>query len=153
MTHSVVLTEGSTIVHKIIYDGGKFFGKKFKPYEAVRLAKGVGNAMVVLGAALAIYEIYKTIYDDIERDKREKQLEKESSEFRADMVNLGNDMAAQLYAVYQREFDLPIIGDIRKSLTSARDEVLTQQSANKALVEGLAEYEKRLDELRTMLYQ
>ena len=41
-----------TMGHKIILDGGHFFGHKFKPWQAVRWADGVGK--VARGAAVAL---------------------------------------------------------------------------------------------------
>ena len=139
-------------VHKVIYAGGKFFGKKFRPWEAVRMAKGVGNAMVLLGAAIAVYEIYETVNAGIEAENQERKREQERNEFRNEIAKIGKQMSEQISNVYKSEFDQQIIEDISNCLTGARDELLAEQSVNKALVEGLAIYRKQLSQLVAELY-
>lgn len=52
--------------HQAVYNIGKFFGKEFKPYEAVKFAEKLGKAgkvlsaaQIILGPAIALWEEYQ----------------------------------------------------------------------------------------------
>lgn len=63
---------GSTS-HKVIYEVGKFFGHKFKPWEAVKLAGKVGKAGKFIGAAGAFVGVGVEIWNLIQEEKAIKE--------------------------------------------------------------------------------
>ena len=61
-------------------------------------------------------------------------------------------MAAQLQDVYQKEYDLPVIGLILERLNAGRDQALAQEASNKELVEGLSSQRAQLKSYLQQLY-
>ena len=138
--------------HKVIYEGGKLLGVKFKPWGAANLAKDAGNVMIGVGFALSAYEVYDVINQGREADKRDRQREKELQDFRNVLQKNAEAMAARLFEVYQSQYDLLIPADITLTLTHARDENLAHQASTKSLVEGLAAHRNQLMALLAEIY-
>lgn len=135
-------------VHKGIYEVAKIFGKKFKPWEAVRWAKGAGQAMAILGVVFAAYEVYEQVNDGIEAEDRQRKADQQLSEIRRDIRNLAEAMVAQIQQVVQHEYELPVLSPILESLNAARDQLLAEEAGNRDLVNGLS---KRRSELKGYL--
>lgn len=71
---------GST-AHKVIYEAGKFLGVKFRPWEAVKYAKWVGNAGKVLGVVGAALTVIIAFHEH----QQELQAEAKALEARKDI--------------------------------------------------------------------
>ena len=127
-----------TAGHQIVYNVGKFFGKNFKPWEAVKTAKGLGQAIGILGIALSAYEVYEQVNEDTKTDERRRKHEKQRQEARAQIRKLAEAMSTQLREVYQQDYDLPVIGLIVEQINASRDQLLTKESNAKELVEHLS---------------
>ncbi|WP_255087761.1 GTPase [Synechococcus sp. Tobar12-5m-g] len=139
-------------LHKVIYEGGKLLGFKFKPWGAVNAVKGAGNLMIGLSIAISAFEVYDVINQGVEAEKRDRQREKELLVFRSALQQSAEATAARLFEVYQSQYDLEIIEKIASALTRARDEILAHQASTKSLVEGLAAHRKQLMALLAELY-
>lgn len=138
--------------HHLIYNVGKMFGKNFKPWEAVRTAKGLGQALAFVGIAMSAYEIYEQVNEDAKADEKQRQFEQQLQEARAQIRALADAMAAQLLETYQKEYDLPVIGDILERINAGRDRILAQEASNKELVEGLSSQRAQLKGHLQQLY-
>lgn len=147
-TANVAGTQG----HELIYNIGKHLGKSFKPWEAVKMAKVMGQAMVFASAAFAIYDVYEQVQEGNQAAERQRQQDQQISEFRSDIRKLAESIAAQIQDTYQQEYDLPVIGVILERLNAARDEVLARETSNKELVEGLSRYRSELKACLEALY-
>lgn len=138
--------------HQMIYNVGKFFGKNFKPWEAVKMAKGLGQAVAILGIVVTAYEVYEQVNEDAKADERQRQHDQQLHEARAQVHALAEAMDAQLRKIYQQEYDLPVTGVILDCLNAERDRVLTQESTNKELVERLSVHRSELKGYLQQLY-
>lgn len=61
-------------VHKGVLQVGKVVGFKFKPWQAVRFAKNIGNAAKFLGPVLGVVALGIDVLDEKQEMKREKQM-------------------------------------------------------------------------------
>lgn len=138
--------------HLLIYNVGKMFGKNFRPWEAVKMAKGVGQAVGILGIAMSAYEIYEQVNEDAKADERQQKHDQQLQEARSQMLALAQTMAAQLLETYQKEYDLPVIGVILERMNAERDHILAQEASNKELVESLSSQRAELKGLLKQLY-
>lgn len=138
--------------HQLIYNVGKMFGKNFKPWEAVKMAKGLGQALAFVGIAMSAYEIYEQVNEDAKAHEKQRQIEQQLQEARAQIRALADAMAAQLLETYQKEYDLPVIGDILERINAGRDRILAQEASNKELVEGLSSQRAQLKGYLQQLY-
>ncbi len=138
--------------HKLIYGTGKMLGKNFKPWEAVKMAKGLGQAIGILSIAMAAYEIYEQVNKDAKTEEQQRGYEQQINEVRAQFRELADTMSAQLNNIYQKEYVLPVIEFILEKLQTARDEVLTQEAVNKEIVENLSSHRVALMGMLRQLY-
>ncbi len=138
--------------HQLIYNVGKMFGKNFKPWEAVKMAKGLGQALAFVGIAMSAYEIYEQVNEDAKADEKQRQYEQQLQEARAQIRALADAMVAQLLETYQKEYALPVIGIILERLNAERDRILAQEASNKELVEGLSSQRAQLKGYLQQLY-
>jgi len=138
--------------HQLVYTVGKFLGKDFRPWEAVNIAKGLGQVVGILSIAMAAYSVYDHVNEESKAEERKRQADQQLSEARLQIRKLAEAMAAQVQEIYQQEYDLPVIGVIVERLNAARDEVLAREASNKELVEGLSGYRSELKSCLQQLY-
>lgn len=141
-----------TAGHQLVYNVGKMLGKNFKPWEAVKMAKGLGQAIGFLGIAMSAYEIFEQINEDAKADERQRRHDQQLQEARSQFRSLAEAMKAQLQEIYQKEYDVPIVGQILEQLNASRDNVLAQEASNRDLVENLSAYRTELKTCLEQLY-
>lgn len=67
------VASGSTL-HKAVLEIGHFFGVKFKPYQAIKVAERIGSAAKFLGPVMALIGVFVQINDDVQQEKRNTAL-------------------------------------------------------------------------------
>ena len=90
--------------HKFVYKAGKFFGKNFKPWEAVKYAKWIGNLGKALGAAGAVISVVVEVRNEIQAEQQQLKL----AESRNEVRNQFREMARNLTYAFEsqvREFE------------------------------------------------
>lgn len=60
--------------HQMVLEVGHFFGHKFKPWEAVKMAGKIGKFGKILGVGGALLGVGLQIWDDCQEEKLEKQM-------------------------------------------------------------------------------
>lgn len=60
--------------HKAVYNVGKFFGVKFKPWGAVKVARAIGNAGRVISAVGGVLAVVAQIAEDRQQEQYRLQL-------------------------------------------------------------------------------
>lgn len=71
---SATAARGSQAHHVIYYSAGKFFGVKFKSWDAVKATRYLGNAGRVIGAAGAILAIVAQIKEEEQQEQHKREL-------------------------------------------------------------------------------
>jgi small GTP-binding protein len=109
---------GSSL-HNFIYTAGKFIGYNFKPWEAVNMAKNLGNTAMFLGPALAILSIVVDIY----ASNQEREIEQQMAEIRNDITSqfqtIAKDLEVQI-GHQLHEFEIKFYGEIESKISEAR---------------------------------
>ena len=106
-----------SMIHTKILDVGKFFGVKFKPWEAVGLAKNlarVGTALNILGFLLTIWGKFKS---DAERQQKEQGLRESKEEIRANF----KENADTIYGDIMRNVREKLAETVGKELDSVEE--------------------------------
>jgi hypothetical protein len=76
-------------MHKIVYNVGKFFGHKFKSWEAVKSAGRIGKGAMILGPVLIIWAAHK-------KEKQRKLIQEEKNKFSQGVRSTVKDVRKQL---------------------------------------------------------
>ncbi|MEG5171112.1 GTPase [Microcoleus sp. B3-D7] len=131
-------------LHQGVVAVGKFVGFKFKPWQAVGIAKNIGNAAKFLGPALAIVSVGVDILQMQQEHERERQMSDVrrdiTSQFQSIAKDLENQIEIQLF-----EFEQQVYGEIEKKIVAARQEGEEAISASNTWVKQLAEIRKDFD--------
>lgn len=97
---SITAASGSE-AHKMVYNVGKFFGVKFKPYGAVKVAAALGNAGRVIGAAGAVLGVVAQIAEDRQQDQYRLQLRNARDGVRSAYRDSACSMEAAFWAQFE----------------------------------------------------
>ncbi len=128
-------------LHQGVLAVGKFVGFKFKPWQAVGVAKNIGNAAKFLGPVLAIASVAVDAYEMQQEQQREKQMadarREITSQFQAIAKDLENQVEIQLW-----QFEGQVYGEIEKHITAARQQEESVIATSNTWVKQLAEIRK-----------
>ena len=131
-------------LHQGVLAVGKFVGFKFKPWQAVGIAKNIGNAAKFLGPAVALIAVAVDMHASIQEKQREKQMADVrrdiTSQFQAIAKDLENKMELQL-----REVESQVYGEIEKQIATARQQEESAIAASNTWVKQLAGIRKDFD--------
>ncbi len=120
---------------------GKVVGFKFKPWQAVGIAKNIGNAAKFLGPALAIVSVGVDLLEMKQEHDRERQMadirRDITSQFQSLAKDLENQIDSQLW-----EFEQQVYGEIEKKITAVRQKEEAAISTSNTWVKQLAEIRK-----------
>lgn len=137
-----------SFLHTKILDVGKFFGLKFKPWEAVGWAKN----LAVLGTVLNVIGIVYTIYSKLQSEDERKEQERKLQEAKDGIRNQFAEWANTIYADNMkntREQMANIVEPELASLTHSLDNIQEQrhlQEQRATCLNGLLEKIQQLQE-------
>lgn len=134
---TITKTIGNINLHDAVYKVGKIFGTKFKPWQAVNLAKIIGKVIVIAGPVLSIIGM---IIDakDVQKDNENAQtLSKARKDISAMFLGIANDMEKafkkQLEEVFKNHFK-PIEDEVIKVRNEEEQDISKTNKIVKDLV-------------------
>lgn len=134
---------GSSL-HQGVYNVGKFIGFKFKPWQAVGIAKDIGNAAMFLGPAFAVVSIgmdLHTMHKEHEYEKRMADVRCDiTSQFKVIAVDLEQQIEGQL-----QEFESQIYAQLEKNIAEARQHTESAMAASHKEIGQIAAIRKELE--------
>ncbi len=134
---------GSSL-HQGVYEVGKFIGFKFKPWQAVNVAKNIGNAAKFLGPAVAVLSIgleLHTMQQEREYEKQMAEVRRDiTSQFKAITVDLDQQIKAQL-----QDFEAKVYGLLENNIAEARHQTETAMVTSHTEIGRIAAIRKDLD--------
>jgi len=78
--------------HKTVYEVGKFFGKNFKPYEAVKMADKIGKVGTFLSKISVFLPLITAGIEEYQERKYEKELLEAKNEVRKSYAEVANEV-------------------------------------------------------------
>lgn len=131
-------------LHQGVLEIGKIVGFKFKPWQAVGIAKNIGNAAVFLGPALAILSICIDAHDIYKQRERERQMadirRDITSQFKSIAVDLEQQIENQLHG-----FESQIYEQIEKNIAEARQRTEIAMATSHSELQQLATIRRELE--------
>ncbi len=134
---------GSSL-HQGVLNVGKLIGFKFKPWQAVGIAKNIGNAARFLGPALAVVSIgldlhsmhkehdYENKMSDVRRDI--------NSQFKSIAVDLEQQIESQL-----QEFESQVYVQLERNIAEARQQTESAMAESHTEIGQIAAIRKDLE--------
>ena len=136
-----------TAMHEGILSAGKFFGIKFRPWEAVGLAKSAavfGAVLSVAGVLLAIWGKFKS---DEERRQKEQELQEAKEEIKAQYKENANN----IYGDIMRNVREKLAESVGKELDDVEDnlqQIAEERQKKEACMTVLEKLSEKIDKLR-----
>jgi len=106
-------------LHSVVYSTGKMVGYSFKPWQAINLAKNIGNAVAVVGVVLSIASIFMDVASEVEEVNNEKKV----SEAKRDLINEYENIAQSLVKNFRDELqavEKERIGQVETMISNTR---------------------------------
>lgn len=133
-------TASGSQAHNFVKQVGSFFGKKFKPWEAIKITGKIGKVAKFAGPALSVLGVGLDIYEKIQSDKQIESLQKAKNLFFTEIANFGSDII--------KEIELNITEYFKNSydsrlelLNNQKIELVNMESSNSKFSEAI----KKLD--------
>lgn len=126
---------GST-VHNLILKAGHFFGHKFKPWEAIKWAKGAAVAGRVLGVLGVGVQVFMQLKADQDEDKARIELQRNRQNIRSQFNKAADDFEIFGKQYIQECINHPLeepIKELDSSLREIRDNRKQQSNVLKEL--------------------
>lgn len=136
---------GSSL-HQGVLQIGTAIGFKFKPWQAVGIAKNIGNAAIFLGPALAVVSVgldLHTMHQEREHERKMADVRRDiTSQFKAIAVDLEQQMEEQL-----RQFESQVYGQLKKNIAQAGEQTASAMAASHSELGQLATIRKELESI------
>lgn len=129
-------------IHKGVKSVGKFFGKKFKPWEAVKWTKRIGTAGKVLSVAGPVVSIGAQALADMQARKKEKELR----ELRSSVRSGFNDAADEIEMYFDEQTQTFVAETVESEIEAVDrqlEELRGEREAENELVETVEELLER----------
>lgn len=105
--------------HKAVYNVGKFFGVKFQPWGAVKVARAIGNAGRVISAVGGVLAVVAQIAEDRQQEQYRLQLR----DARDGVRSAYRDSALSVQAAFWEQFE-SFVADFYDSELAALDKIV-----------------------------
>lgn len=110
--------------HKLVLEVGHLFGKKFRPWEGVRVAAYVGKAAKVLGVAVqAGLVVGEVVRDERRALEAHRQVEQAQFAVITELMGRADEISADLGASLSRVLD-EAFGEVSKHLDDAHQAIV-----------------------------
>ncbi|MDY7021003.1 MAG: LeoA/HP0731 family dynamin-like GTPase, partial [Cyanobacteriota bacterium] len=131
-------------LHQTVLGVGKFVGFKFKPWQAVGIAKNLGNAAKFLGPAMAIVSVGLDLMETIKESEQEQKMAECRQEITSEFQKIGKDLESQI-ELQLFEFEQQIYGEIEKQISVARRSEEESIAASNTWMKELMEIREKFE--------
>jgi hypothetical protein len=142
---SVTAARGSQ-AHQVVYNVGKFFGAKFQPWGAVKVARAIGNVGRVIAVAGGVLAVIAQVAEDRQQQHHHIQLRDARDSIRSAYRECALAVQSAFWAQFEgfvRDFfdtELSSIDDVVRDLVGNRSE-------RERATRGLGEFTRRAKDL------
>ena len=131
-------------LHQGVLGVGKAIGFKFKPWQAVGIAKNIGNVAMLLGPILGVVSVgadLHAMHQDQEREKKMADARRDiASRFKAIAIDLEQQIQEQL-----RQFEAQAYGQIEKNIAEAYQQTELGMKTSHSELSQLATIRKKME--------
>lgn len=142
---SMTTARGSQ-AHRVVYDVGKFFGVKFRPWGAVRVARGIGIVGRVLGVIGGVLAVFAQIKEDKELDRYRRELKDARDQIRTAYREMALAVEKEFWEQFDR-FSQDFYGTEIAAVDDLMGEISTRRQGRNTEAETFAELARQVTTL------
>ncbi len=135
--------------HKFIYKVGKFFGHKFKPYEAVKYSDKIAKVGSILGKVAIVLPFLVAGYEEYSEIKYSKKIKEERQIVRQSF----DDVVNEINSIYHEQFEKLVLESYRSELTNIEKISKSIRDKKKLKDENVLYLEELLSNCKSILEQ
>lgn len=140
---------GSQIHKAVLVVGGKI-GYKFKPWQAVNIAKNIGNAAKVLGPVTSALGLLLDVKETVDDQTKVQKVQQAQLEYRQSFADIASDLENQYSNELNGIFD--VYGEISTQLKTSRDNVQSMIKSNDEMTRRLLEIRNDLTDIQAEIF-
>ncbi len=137
--------------HRFVYDAGKFFGKNFKPWEAVKYAKWIGNLGKALGAAGAVISVVVEFRNEQHEQERQLKLADNRNDVRTQFQEMSRNLSDAFWSQYKEFENVQYDGEL-EALQSMRNQLVGGLAGRTEESQMFVQLGERADGLLRLLF-
>lgn len=141
-----------SVLHQGVLSAGKLIGYSFKPWQAVNLAKTIGNVAKVLGPVLSIVTVVMEVANVYEEAENERKLSEGRKTVVDDFMKMADGLEHQFEAQL-REVEKELHDRVETDINAARLKEETEIAASNDKVAVAVEIRADLDRLLEKIAQ
>ena len=138
-----------SLMHQTVLSVGHFFGASFKPWQAVNIAKNIGNFAKVLGPIAIAFSVGMEIRDSIKEKQHEKEEQEQRRKALAHFSEQADSVVRQFKNQY-KEYKEQAIGGKQKAIKDMSDQrskkINLTDKAAKELKSCVEEFKKLIED-------
>lgn len=147
---SKVSASSGSQMHNIVLNVGHFFGAKFKPWGAVKIASGIGKVATIAGPVLATADLAITAVTAIQEEKHRKEIQDAKKSSFNSFASIASDLNGEIekqYALMEGEaFDKKL-----SEINGIKESMVKEAGENNELVNQLRGYGEEIKALLNSL--
>ena len=133
-------------LHQGVYAVGKFLGFNFRPWQAVNVAKNIGNVAKFLGPLLSVGLLAVDVYAVAQEEELDKKLADARREITSQFIAMAKALESQVEGQL-REFEAQVYREIEKQIGEARQKEEEAIATSNQWVGELAAIRKEFEEI------
>ena len=137
-------------IHSVVLNVGHAFGVKFKPWQAVNIAKNIGNVAKILGPVVSVLGLAIDIKDSVQESLEDKRVEKARIECRQSFSDMESDIEKQYMDELSNMFTT--YDDVTRQVQEDREKVQNIMKKDDQTVKKLLDIRRDLMEIQSSIF-
>ena len=137
-------------IHNVVLNVGHAFGVKFKPWQAVNIAKNIGNVAKILGPVVSVLALFVDIKDSVKESIEDKKVEKARIECRQSFADIESDIERQYMEELSNMFSC--YDDVTKQVQEDREKVQNIMKKDDRTVRKLLDIRRDLMDIQRSIF-
>ena len=137
-------------IHNVVLNVGHAFGVKFKPWQAVNIAKNIGNVAKVLGPVISVLGLAIDIKDSVKESIEDKKVERARIECRQSFSDIESDVERQYMEELSNMFSS--YDDVTKQVQEDREKVQNIMKKGDQTVKKLLDIRRDLMDIQRSIF-
>ncbi len=125
-------------LHQGVYAIGKLIGFDFKPWQAVNIAKNIGNVAMVVGPVLGVVSLAMDVRAIKKEEERDQKLAEARRDITSQFIAIAKDLETQVESQLL-ELERQVYGETDKQIAQARQQEESAIASSNTSVKQLVE--------------
>ena len=137
-------------IHNVVLNVGHAFGVKFRPWQAVNIAKNIGNVAKILGPVISVIGLAIDLKDSVKESVEDKKVERARIECRQSFSDMESDVERQYMEELSKMFS--VYDDVTQQVQEDREKVQKIMKKDDQTVKKLLDIRRDLMDIQRSIF-